>query len=289
MRALLSALLMVLPTVAWADYKFLPATDKGAPTFALWGTISVADSEAFARDLIALQSKDDAYVSLASNGGAALAGLEIADLVRRSGLKTWVPDNKTCMSACALIWIAGTADRIAGKNAHIGFHGAYTANTGQQIPIAMAITGALLGYLGLNYDAVIWLTSAELLNMHWLTPEIANKYGIFLSYDKSAPPSPPPSLYAYVPPPGSTAQTSSVKYRVIMNFKLRTGPGLEYPNALSSWTPEDYIPAGEIFEWSNTRTCQNDVYSRSWCQITVRHHHTETAGWVSDRYLERVQ
>jgi hypothetical protein len=82
MRALLSASLMVLCTTAWADYKFLPATDKGAPTFVFRGTISVADSEAFARDLIALQSKDDAFVSLASSGGVALAGIEIADLVR---------------------------------------------------------------------------------------------------------------------------------------------------------------------------------------------------------------
>jgi hypothetical protein len=72
----------------------------------------------------------------------------------------------------------------------------------------MAVTGALLGYLGIGLDAVIWLTSAESLNMHWLTPEIANKYGILLSYDESAPPS-PPRLYAYVPPPGSaTPQTT---------------------------------------------------------------------------------
>jgi hypothetical protein len=214
MRVLLSALLMVLSATAGADYKFLPASNKGAPTFAFWGTISVADSEAFARDLINLQSKDDAYVSLAGPGGAAIAGIEIADLVRRSGVKTWVPDNQTCESACALIWIAGTGGRIAGKNAHIGFHGAYTAATGQQIPIAMAVTGALLGYLGLGLDAVIWLTSAESLNMHWLTPEIADKYGILLSYYESEPPG-PPKLYAYVPPPGSTTpsitpQTSSV-------------------------------------------------------------------------------
>jgi hypothetical protein len=183
-----------------------------------------------------------------------------------------------------LIWIAG--NRIAGKNAHIGFHGPYSAETGQQIPIAMAITGTLLGYLGFGYEAVIWMTSAESLNMHWLTIETANKYRIFFSYDKSEPPIPP--LYAYVPP--QTTQTSSVKYRVIMNLNLRTGPGLEYPNALSRWAPDDYIPTGQIFEWPNTnRTCRNDVYGRSWCEITIRHHNTEITGWVSDKYLERVQ
>lgn len=157
---------------AWADFKIYPAHDGIADILMLFGEITQADSENFAKALDALPDKNNILVGLKGDGGDARAGLEIADLVRRSGLATHVPDGATCASACAIIWIAGKS-KGAGKFTHIGFHAAYSANTGQHSPTAMALTGTLLGYLNYSYDAVIWMTSAKSLSMNWLTPEIA--------------------------------------------------------------------------------------------------------------------
>ena len=65
--------------------------------------------------------------------------------------------------------------RYAGRNAHIGFHGAYNARTGQQVPIALAMQGALLGRLDYSYEAIFWMVMPPALDMNWLTPEIADK------------------------------------------------------------------------------------------------------------------
>ena len=152
MRALVLALLMVLPTTAWADFQFLPATATAAPRFYFSGSITEADGQEFIKAFQSLQSVSGAVIQLESDGGEAITSLDIADIVRRSGLHTWVPNDKICASSCSMIWIAGGA-KYAGRNAHIGFHGAYNARSGQQVPLALAMQGALLGHLDYSYEA----------------------------------------------------------------------------------------------------------------------------------------
>ena len=87
---------------------------------------------------------------------------------------------------CAMIWIAG-ARRIAGKNACIGFHGMYDPASGQPIADGNAIAGAHLGLSGLSLDAVFWMLTPRQLDVHWLTDETAEKYGIYWTHDKDDP------------------------------------------------------------------------------------------------------
>jgi hypothetical protein len=46
-------------------------------------------------------------VTLISYGGHAKGGLLISDWIRKRGMSTFVPGDRTCTSACALIWLAG--------------------------------------------------------------------------------------------------------------------------------------------------------------------------------------
>jgi ClpP class serine protease len=87
MRTLLSALLMVLPTIAWADFRFLPATGTAGPRFYFSGNITQADRQEFIKALQSLPSVSGALVQLESQGGEALTSLDIADIVRWS--RSW--------------------------------------------------------------------------------------------------------------------------------------------------------------------------------------------------------
>jgi len=157
--------LIVLPTIAWADFRFLPATATAAPRFYFSGNIIEADRQEFIKALQSLPSASGALIQLESEGGEAITSLDIADIVRRSGLHTWVPDDKICASGCSMIWIAGGA-KYAGRNAHIGFHGAYNARTGQQVPIGLALQGALLARLDYSYEAILWMVMPHALDMN---------------------------------------------------------------------------------------------------------------------------
>jgi hypothetical protein len=46
-------------------------------------------------------------------------------------MKTLVPENKKCVSICAIIWLGASERYVGADNAAIGFHGAYDKNTGQ--------------------------------------------------------------------------------------------------------------------------------------------------------------
>ena len=291
MRALVSALLMVLPTTAWADFQFLPATATAAPRFYFSGHITEADGQAFIKALQSIQSVNGALIQLESDGGEAIASLDIADIVRRSGLHTSVPDGKICASGCSMIWIAGGA-KYAGRNAHIGFHGAYNARTGQQLPLALAMQGALLARLDYSYEAILWMVMPPALDMNWLTPEIADKLGIYFEYDKTFPPGPPkPNYYDYSPPTPEPEPPAAAEFhwRVIENLNLRVLPDPRSGNALSQWSPNDYIPEGLIFYGDSLPRCVPGPTGYIWCDITFQHHGTATRGWIAGYYLWSVE
>src|SRR4029077_7436667 len=95
-------------------------------------------------------------------------------------MKTLVPENKKCVSVCAIIWLGARDRYVGGENTAVGFHGVYNKNTGQ--PGSMNVKIAVyLGYLDLSYDAVDWTLGAPPLAIRWLTPEISKQYGIYYS------------------------------------------------------------------------------------------------------------
>jgi hypothetical protein len=141
-------------------------------------------------------------------------------------LKTPVPEGSAqARRGQPATRIAPRPTKYAGKNAHIGFHGAYNVRTGQQTPLGLALQGALIGHLDYSYEAILWIVSPRALDMNWLTPEIAEKLGIYLQYDKTFPPG-PPRLYDYSPPAPKPEPRTAAKFnwRVIENLNLRVSP-----------------------------------------------------------------
>jgi hypothetical protein len=127
---------------------------------------------------------------------------------------------------------------------------------------------------------------AAVVDMNWLTPEIADKLGIYFEYDKTFPPKPP--HYDYSPPtpePEPPATAAKFHWRVIQNLNLRVSPDPRSGNALSQWSPDDYIPEGITFYGNSLPRCVPGPTGYIWCEITFQHHRTSTHGWVAGYYL----
>ena len=62
--------------------------------------------------------------------------------------------------------------------ARVGFHAAYSSETGQETGVGNALIGAYLNKIGLPYSAVIYITQAAPNSMTWLSIADAEKQGI---------------------------------------------------------------------------------------------------------------
>jgi hypothetical protein len=62
--------------------------------------------------------------------------------------------------------------------ARVGFHAAYSSETGQETGVGNALVGAYLNRIGLPYSAVIYITQAAPNSMTWLSVAEAKKRGI---------------------------------------------------------------------------------------------------------------
>jgi hypothetical protein len=184
MRAL--AVLVFLWLVSPAQAASMHVIDEnGKQGIVVEGLIATGDNDEFSRLLEGVRDKSSSLVFVSGAGGNGLTGVLIGDIVRRSGMSTVVLEGNDCASACAMIWVAG-GRRMAGKNACIGFHGMFDPASGQAIADGNGIAGAHLGLVGLSLDAVFLLTPRQ-LDVHWLTDETAEKYGIYWTHDKDDP------------------------------------------------------------------------------------------------------
>ena len=212
------------------------------------GDITLADIKTFS-DNVARMPSEKVYVSLSSEGGSAIAA-EIGNYIRLSGMKTLVPENKRCVSICAIIWLGARERYVGADNAAIGFHGAYDINTGQPGSTNVLIA-TYLGYLGFSYSAVDWILGAPPLAIRWLTPETSKQYSIYYSEltpkrsvpfvdeqvvithppteptPQQSPPAPPRS-----PQPPQSAQGPKRPFHVVDAsegfLSIRNGPGTTY-------------------------------------------------------------
>jgi hypothetical protein len=145
-------------------------------------------------------------VTLISHGGHAKAGLLISDWIRKRGMSTFVPGDRTCASACALIWLAGRP-RNVGNNSLIGFHAAFNPKTRQETGIGNAVIGGYLRDLGFGYDAIAFMTRAGPTSVEWLTPDRAKEFRVtwaMLQPPRAIPipaqPKLPPGVHLAAPP-----------------------------------------------------------------------------------------
>ena len=116
-------------------------------------------------------------VTLVSYGGSINPALQIGDLIRKRGMSTFVPGDRTCTSACALIWLAGVP-RTVGDTPQIGFHAAYDPTTRQETGAGNAVVGAYLRDLGVGYKAIVFMTRKGPTSVEWLTPDLAKELGV---------------------------------------------------------------------------------------------------------------
>jgi hypothetical protein len=124
-----------------------------------------------------INPKAGILVTLSGPGGNLAAALKIGTEIHNRGWDTFVEPDKSCESACGYIWIAGNA-RWAANTSHIGFHAAYSAKTRQETGTGNAVLGSYLTRMGLNYDAIAYLTASGPTQMTYLSAEAAAKYGI---------------------------------------------------------------------------------------------------------------
>ena len=145
------------------------------------GDIVAGDS---ARLEKALQGSHHATVSLISNGGLAIEGVEMGRAIVSSGAKTYVDKDETCASACAFAWLAGNP-RIAGLHAQILFHHVTDPrNDRDSEDQGNAVIGGYLGSLGINAEAIAFMTEKGPDDVNQLTPVVAAAYGIQVFFDK---------------------------------------------------------------------------------------------------------
>ncbi len=107
-------------------------------------------------------------VYLSSNGGHALEGFRLGYTINRLGLQTIVADGDSCLSACAIAFLGGTAKVQAGI---LGFHVAWAPNntgtfsegmkSGQFFGTITALYFFNVGYTGQLYTIVSQITDAE--------------------------------------------------------------------------------------------------------------------------------
>ena len=181
----------------------------------VFGELALDDVKTFQDAVRGLTDRDKIIVSLNGPGGEAIA-LQIGELIRLSGMKTYVAPNGTCESVCAFIWLAGNP-RYAGTGANIGFHGVYNQNTGLPGKFNL-ITATYLGYLGFAYDAILWMLDVPPMAMHMLTLKSAKQYSIsFEALDPPRAPAKPAPQVGYVPsqpvPPSTQPVPSSLYFK----------------------------------------------------------------------------
>ena len=142
------------------------------------GDIVLEDDKTFQAKVGRPVDPEKVIITLVGDGGDALTAGAIGDIIRLTGMNTFVPVGQRCASACAFIWLAG-AERFISSNAYVGFHGIYDPHTGQQPAMPNVLMATYLGYLGFSYGAVVWMLSPRQLAIHWLTAETAKQYGIY--------------------------------------------------------------------------------------------------------------
>jgi hypothetical protein len=175
--AVLVAALCLKTEVQGATITVHPGDAYGRIFVDIAGEITLTDIKTFSDEIQHLPS-EKVYVSLSSGGGNAISGLFIGDYIRLSGMKTLVPEDKKCVSICAIIWLGGSDRYVGGRNMAVGFHGVYNKNTGQPGSMMNRRIAVYLGYLELSYDAVEWILGGPPLAIRWLTPETSEQYDI---------------------------------------------------------------------------------------------------------------
>ena len=173
-------ILLFFQGVAWAA-NFRPfATQDGTIALLLEGEIEPVDGNRFQRFInSAFESGQKvSLLVLNSTGGSVAGGYYLAIAVRKSGVKTFVPDGAICASACFLPFSAGS-ERWAALSAQVGVHSISDYN-GESSSAKSGTVDMVrfLKVLGVPPYILGQVVSTPPDETKWLTPEELKHMGV---------------------------------------------------------------------------------------------------------------
>jgi len=115
-------------------------------------------------------------VVLDGPGGILGEAILIAEEVRRRGLSTLVSRNRSCASACAIVFLSGRT-KYMGAGASIGLHSASYAD-GRADPEATELMAAYLSGLGVPDGTLRRMARTAPSDIRWLTQAEQRAVGI---------------------------------------------------------------------------------------------------------------
>jgi hypothetical protein len=172
--ALTAYALLSAAAAAAADITAYAADANRPSIIVIDGDPKVGDQKRF---IDAALANSSSIVVLNSWGGSLVAGIEIGKAIRLKGMRTFVPSNALCASACALAWLGGTG-RLMSAGAKIGFHAASSRHDGGVTATGNALMGAYLSQIGLPESVVVYISEPGPDQLRWLTLEDARAVGI---------------------------------------------------------------------------------------------------------------
>ena len=144
------------------------------------GELKPGDEKVFRSALLTVDDDYLPIVFLNSPGGDLNAGIEIGNTIWTNEFVTVVLDDAICASACALAWLGGRP-RYVELGSAIGFHAPTRVDDPERNPdsVGSAVTGGYLNQLGFKTGAIAYMTELGPDEMRWLTPEDAQRLGIY--------------------------------------------------------------------------------------------------------------
>lgn len=129
----------------------------------------------------AIGNRKGGILRLHGTGGSVDAALAMGRMVRAAGIKTFVPKKWRCVSACAMVWAAGT-ERFVGNRAALGFHRPWYFDGTKYVDGETSDVVAYYRDLGFNDRAIekfLWPAAG----LFWITKSQAQKLGIDAKFD----------------------------------------------------------------------------------------------------------
>jgi hypothetical protein len=135
-------------------------TDDDVPYIVATGDVATGTAEEFRR-FYARNGSDARYVFLISRGGLAHEAVDMGSFVRAANIKTIVPKEAFCFSACPLI-LAGGVERVVYPDAWVGLHQARVVdvaggNIRDAFERGQSMVSDMMSYIeSMDVDPIVW-------------------------------------------------------------------------------------------------------------------------------------
>ena len=297
---LVAALISTVASADAMDFKVVSAGD-GASVMLATGDIVPGDAQRMLSLIESHSSREPVNsVMLISDGGAIRESEMLAKIIRELNLKTAVPENKYCVSACFELWAAGTT-RIAGKGARIGVHrvhinGVETAET-QATTIAYAnrvknlgVPRAILASMMLQPSAgMYYLTDADISSMGAVRYDMAEEEKKAAPTPQTPAPVAPSYQVTYAAPSVPVGEPQDLRAQRRAEFDETYSRAIEASKAQNRGRPAmtrncDRKSCEEVLAFRDKNGCYVEMHkslstdSRALCRMT-------NPGVFSDEYL----